>query len=369
MNSTFRNILIILMVIVSGLFAWYFFRIILYIIIAAILSLLGQPIVEFLNKIQIRKSRLPLSISAFLTLLLIITAFVAFISVFFPLVASQIAFVSELDVATITQSLEEPITNLELFLREWSLLNPEETIGRRVVSELIAFATFDRFSELFNSLINVTIELFFGFLAISFITFFFLKEKHLFSSIILFFTPLPHKSEAGEILAESKILLRRYFSGLITDLAAIFVLISFAMWLIGLPNALVIGFFAGILNIIPYVGPIIATFIGIFLGVSINLDMDFYTEMLPLILAIAGSFIVANTIDIGVLQPLIYSKSVKSHPLEIFIVFMVAGMVGGVFGMIVAIPSYSVIRIFAKQFMVKSKFLQSLTYSINHPPG
>lgn len=368
MNSTFRNILIILMVIVSGLFAWYFFRIILYIIIAAILSLLGQPVVEFLHRIHIRKFRVPLSISAFITLLLIIAVFVAFISVFFPLVASQIAFVSELDVATITKSLEEPFLNLEIFLREWSLLNPDETIGRRVVSELFAVATFDRFSELFNSLINVTIELFFGFLAISFITFFFLKEKHLFSSIILFFTPLPHKNEAGEILAESKVLLRRYFSGLITDLAAIFVLISFAMWVIGLPNALVIGFFAGILNIIPYIGPIIATFIGIFLGISINLDMDFYTEMLPLILAIAGSFIVANTIDIGVLQPLIYSKSVKSHPLEIFIVFMVAGMVGGVFGMIVAIPSYSVIRIFARQFMVKSKFLQSLTNSINHPP-
>lgn len=137
------------------------------------------------------------------------------------------------------------------------------------------------------------------------------------------------------------------------------------MWIIGLPNALVIGFFAGILNIIPYVGPIIATFIGIFLGISVNLHMEFYSQMLPLMLSIAASFIIVNTIDVGVLQPMIYSKSVRAHPLEIFIVFMIAGMIAGVFGMIIAIPTYSVIRIFVKQFSTKSRMVQSIRDEFN----
>ena len=192
-----------------------------------------------------------------------------------------------------------------------------------------------------------------------------MKEKHLFSNIIVFFTPNPHKDEAREILSESKVLLRRYFLGLITDLTAVFILISFCMWIIGLPNALVIGFFAGILNIIPYVGPIIATFIGIFLGISVNLHMEFYSQMLPLMLSIAASFIIVNTIDVGVLQPMIYSKSVRAHPLEIFIVFMIAGMIAGVFGMIIAIPTYSVIRIFVKQFSTKSRMVQSIRDEFN----
>ncbi|MFW5759146.1 MAG: AI-2E family transporter, partial [Bacteroidota bacterium] len=83
----------------------------------------------------------------------------------------------------------------------------------------------------------------------------------------------------------------------------------------------------------------------------------FYTQMLPMIIAIFASFIIVNTIDVSVFQPMIYSKSVKAHPLEIFIIFMVAGMIGGVFGMIVAIPSYSVLRIFVIEFFSKSKLI------------
>ena len=365
MGRGFRNILIVLMLILGGLFMWYFFRIVLYMLIALVLSIVGQPIADFLHRFHFGRFRLPLGWCAFITLLLLIGAFTGFVSFFFPLLASQAAFLSELDIAAITRGLEEPMLQLELSLRQWTLLQPEETIGSKVIEELIAIATFDRFSSIFNSLVNFTVEVFFGFLAISFITFFFLKEKHLFSSIIVFFTPSPHKEEAREILSESKVLLRRYFLGLMTDLTAVFILISFCMWLIGLPNALVIGFFAGILNVIPYVGPIIATFIGVFLGISVNLHMDFYSQMLPMMMAIAGSFIVVNTIDVGVLQPMIYSKSVKAHPLEIFIVFMIAGMLAGVFGMIIAIPTYSVMRIFVRQFSAKSKMVQALREEFN----
>lgn len=365
MGSAFRNIVILLFLVLTGLFVWYFFRIVLYILVSVVLSLLGQPIVEFLHRVHWGKIKLPLSVCSFITLILMIGIFAGIVSFFLPLLASQAAFVSELDVSAISRSLEEPLMQLELSLREWTLLTPEETIGSKIVSELVAIATFERFSSIFNSLINFTIEVFFGFLAISFITFFFMKEKHLFSNIIVFFTPQPHKDEAREILFESKVLLRRYFAGLITDLTAVFFLISFSMWIIGLPNALVIGFFAGILNIIPYVGPIIATFIGVFLGISVNLHLEFYSQMVPLIFAIVASFIIVNTIDVGVLQPMIYSKSVRAHPLEIFIVFMMAGMLAGVFGMIIAIPTYSVIRIFVRQFSTKSRMIKSLRDEFN----
>ncbi len=365
MGSTLRNIILFLLLILSGIFIWYFFRVFLYLIIAVVLSLLGQPVVDLLQRVKVGNLRLPRGVCAFITLLFMLSLFAGFVTVFFPLLASQAAFVADLDVAGITRNLEDPLMQLEMKLREWSLLKPDETISSKIVSELVAIATFDRFSSLFNSLISFAIEVFFGFLAISFITFFFLKEQHLFSNIFVYFTPKPYKQEVRVILAESKVLLRRYFAGLLTDLTAVFIMISFAMWLLGMPNALVIGFFAGILNVIPYVGPIIATFIGVFLGISVNLHLDFYTQMLPLILSIVASFIVVNTIDVGVLQPMIYSKSVRAHPLEIFIVFMIAGMTAGVFGMIIAIPTYSVIRIFVRQFIEKSRMVKGLQDSFN----
>jgi predicted PurR-regulated permease PerM len=364
-GNTFRNIVLLIFFILSGLFVWYFFRIILYVLISMVLSLLGQPLVELLQKIHVGKIKLPLGLCAFITLLLMISIISGLVYVFFPLLVSQAEFVSDLDVAGITRGLEEPLMRLESGMREIGMLSPNETIGGRIISEFVAIATFDRFSLLFNSFLSFTAEIFFGFLAISFITFFFLKEKNLFSNIIVFFTPNPHKEEAREIFTESKSLLRRYLTGLITDLTAVFILISFCMWLLGLPNALVIGFFAGLLNIIPYIGPIIATFIGMFLGISVNLDMDFYTQMLPLMLKIAGCFIIVNTIDVGVLQPMIYSKSVRAHPLEIFIVFLMAGMLAGVFGMIIAIPTYSVIRIIVRQFLSKSRLVAGLRAEFN----
>ncbi|MFP4289119.1 MAG: AI-2E family transporter [Bacteroidota bacterium] len=360
MGKTLKNTIIIILIVVGALFAWYFFRIIIYLIVSAVLSVLGQPIVQFLQRIKIRNFKMPESISALITLFFMMLLVILFISFVFPLIASQAAFINQLDVATITKGLEEPFLQLENFLRSWALLAPGETIGSKLVSELIDIATFDRFSNFFNSILNLTAEIFFGFLAISFITFFFLKEKNLFSGMIIFFTPHKHRQEAREILFKSKYLLRRYFLGLISDLTLVFLLISFCMWIIGLPNALVIGFFAGMLNIIPYVGPIIATFLGVLLGISVNLHLDFYTQMLPMIIAIFASFIIVNTIDVSVFQPMIYSKSVKAHPLEIFIVFMVAGMIGGVFGMIVAIPSYSVLRIFIIEFFSKSKLIHHL---------
>jgi len=360
-RSTYRGFFwLLLFAAVMGFIAWYFLRVVVYLLVSFVLALLGKPIMDFLASLRVGRFRLPTGVSAFITLLLMIGLLAALFSFMLPLLARQASIVSELSVQGITTSLEEPLLRVEMRFQEWGILAPNETITSKILAELSVIATFERFSAIFNSLLGIIVEIFIGFLAIAFITFFFLKEEHLFSRGILFFTPQPYKEEASNIFAESKELLRRYFTGLFTDLAAVFVLISLCMWLLGLKNALVVGFFAGVLNVIPYVGPIIATFIGVFLGISINLDLDFYTQMLPLILKIVASFIIVNTIDVSVLQPLIYSKSVRSHPLEIFIVFILAGILGGVFGMIIAIPSYSVLRIFIKVFLEKSVLMSKI---------
>jgi len=341
-------------------FIWYFLRVVVYLLVSAVLSLLGKPIMNFLLRLRLGKLRIPNGLAAFATLLIMIGILAGLFTFMLPLLVRQAALVSELSVQGINASLQEPMLFVERYFQEWGILAQNETITSKLITELAAIATFDKFSAVFNSVLSLIVEIFIGFLAISFITFFFLKEEHLFSRGILFFTPQPYKVEAKSILDESKDLLRRYFLGLFTDLTSVFLLISLCMWLLGLENALVIGFFAGILNVIPYVGPIIATFIGVFLGISMNLDMDFYTQMLPLILKIVASFIIVNTIDVSVLQPMIYSKSVRSHPLEIFIVFILAGIMGGVFGMIIAIPAYSVLRIFIKVFLEKSMLVSRI---------
>ena len=79
---------------------------------------------------------------------------------------------------------------------------------------------------------------------------------------------------------------------------------------------------------------------------------------------LAGIFVFAQLIDNYIFQPIIYSNSVKAHPLEIFIVLLMAGYVGGVVGMLIAIPAYTVIRVFAAKFLSHVKFVRMLTGSV-----
>jgi predicted PurR-regulated permease PerM len=138
-------------------------------------------------------------------------------------------------------------------------------------------------------------------------------------------------------------------------------LITIGMYIIGLKNALIIGVIAGMMNVIPYVGVFIGGAIAILLGLSGNLDMDFYSGMLPLAGKISLVLICINLLDGMLLQPTIYSNSVKAHPLEIFLVIMISGSIAGIPGMILAIPSYTVLRIIAKEFFSKFTAIKKLT--------
>jgi predicted PurR-regulated permease PerM len=141
-------------------------------------------------------------------------------------------------------------------------------------------------------------------------------------------------------------------------------LITIFLSILGVKNALLIGFFGGLMNIIPYLGPVIGAILGIIIGITTNLSLGIYTDLLILSAQIAGSFVVANLIDNLVLQPLIYSNSVKAHPLEIFLVIMLGASLAGIPGMILAIPSYTVLRIIAKEFFNGLRVVQKLTERI-----
>ena len=64
------------------------------------------------------------------------------------------------------------------------------------------------------------------------------------------------------------------------------------------------------------------------------------------------------------LQPTIYSERVKAHPLEVFLVILVAGYMAGVLGMLLAIPSYTVLRVLAKEFFSEFSLVKKLTQNI-----
>ena len=102
----------------------------------------------------------------------------------------------------------------------------------------------------------------------------------------------------------------------------------------------------------------------IFLTMTSNLEADFSTVILPKTIYVMIGFTLGQLIDNLFSQPYIFSNSVKSHPLEIFIVILAGGTLMGTIGMIVAIPLYTSTRVILKEFFFENKIVKSLTQNL-----
>lgn len=346
---------------------WYFKIIISYILISVVLSLVGKPITIVLERIRFMGRRMPDWLSALITLLLLWTMIGLLLYLTVPVIAGQAKRFSELDTGAVLEALQVPIDQLVDWLARHNIhfqerQSLEDYVHKKVgdAFELRAFTGF------FGTIFSLAGDLFIAFFSISFITFFFLRDNSLFYRGLLTLTPTRYEDKVKNIILDSRRLLSRYFIGIGIQVLLIALCITLGALVVGLPfqMALTMGFVAGIVNIIPYVGPVLAFFFSCLLFISENLGADFYAVTVPSILKILGVFVVTKSLDDFVFQPAIFSKSVKAHPLELFLVILIAGDLGGILGMILAIPSYTFIRIIARQFFSNFKVVQRLTRNL-----
>jgi predicted PurR-regulated permease PerM len=141
---------------------------------------------------------------------------------------------------------------------------------------------------------------------------------------------------------------------------AITTCIFIGLQIVGVENALLIAVFTGIVNLVPYLGPWIGASFGIFILVANNIDASFVDVIEPKIIGMLIVFATTQLIDNYLFQPAIFSNSINANPLEIFVVILVAGSLGGVTGMIAAIPVYSFIRIVFKEMNKEFRWLQRI---------
>lgn len=203
--------------------------------------------------------------------------------------------------------------------------------------------------------------------SVTFIAFFFLKDEKLFGRAIKAAIPNQQIGKTDTALLRIKQLLTRYFSGILLQIFLITLYITALLSFCGIPNSFLIAFFAAIINVIPYLGPIIGGLFAMLVTISSSLDADFYTMTLPMLLKVVAVFMSMQLLDGFVLQPYIFSNSVSAHPLEIFIVVIVGAKLGGITGMVVAIPIYTIIRVVAAAFLQEFKLVQKLTQNLNNP--
>lgn len=342
----------------------YFKNVLIYIIAAFVVSLLGRPIMQLLRKIKIKGKHAPDWLLAILSIVLIIAFLVLIVTQMIPMVSNIIRDASAIQNSSYFES--NPIDKLNAWLIGlFPNLDQDFDITTVVLIKLKELVDFGKVGGIVGSVASVVVSVFVALFSVVFISFFFLKDDTLFERIICALVPDRHEANVGKTLNDIKQLLTRYFVGLLIEMLGVALVDFLGLWLIArldFSYAIGIGFIAGLLNVIPYVGPLIGDAIGIIIGIILKLGtgagLDVNIWIFALI--ILAVMLTAQLIDNFIYQPLIYSTSIKAHPLEIFIVLLMAGHIGGTVGMLVAIPAYTVVRVIAIRFLYRYKAIQRL---------
>ncbi|MDX1684101.1 MAG: AI-2E family transporter [Saprospiraceae bacterium] len=357
-----RLIAIIITLVVVGYLIHFFSDIVSYVLIAWVISMIGAPFMDlFLEKARFRHLKYGSILSAFLTLIIFILAVVTLFSVFVPLIVEQARNLSTIDYSALAQNLEEPLRRLSQTLYSWGLIDDINEPARQITESFNEWFGADELKNAFGSLVGFAGNAVISVFSILFITFFFLKEKGLFSNAMKALVPTEYEAKTVHAIDEMSYLLTRYFGGIVIQISIITILVFLGLSILGVEYALLIAFFAAVINVIPYVGPIIGATFAVAVTISSGLDLDFYNQTLPLLLKVVAVFAAMQMIDNFLLQPFIFSNSVKAHPLEIFIVILIGAKLGGILGMVLAIPGYTAFRVIAKVFLSEFKVVQKMT--------
>jgi len=365
-NNLTRYIIAAITILIIGLIVWWFADIVAYMVIAWVLSLLGGPFMNLFRRIKIGRFRIGPNIAAVMTLISFLLIISLIVSLFVPLVLQQARNLADVDAAALVEGLEGFWQPINETLVERGLIEPgNESISEYIRTRLVVNFSPNQVTDIFSAVIGFTGNLFIAVFSIIFITFFFLKEDGLFMRMLLILVPNHYQSEVTNVIERIVKLLTRYFGGILFQITIITVFVSTLLGILNIQNALLIAFFAAVINVIPYIGPTIGAIFGIFIAVSSNLDADFTTVIVPMVTKVVIVFALMQALDNFILQPFIFSNSVMAHPLEIFIVIMVGAKLGGILGMVLAIPVYTILRVIGSVFLSEFKIVQKLTEGID----
>lgn len=343
------------------LFVLYQIRsLIIYIAIATVLALLGRPSVIFLQK----RFNIGKTYGALITIILFLVLIAGFVALFIPMLTEQGKNLALYDFDSIQGELDKTYDRVSEYFGT-SKQAVEEVVKHSEVEKSVTGEMEDKAGPtLLDTVLGILTELSVGLFSVIFMTFFMLKDPNSLQRFFLAMVPPAHRARALKSLDKTNNLLSRYFLGLLLQISVLFVIYVITLFFVGTENALIVAFFCALFNIVPYVGPLIGALLMALLTVTSHVEMDLSSEVLPLVGYVLIGVTIGQLVDNFVSQPYIYSHSVKSHPMEIFIIIIAAGLMFGIVGMMVAVPGYTVLKVILKEFFRDNGFVRAWTKGI-----
>ncbi|WP_152287912.1 AI-2E family transporter [Flavicella marina] len=336
------------------LFLWFLYTVqsvIVYLIIAAVISLISRPFMRFFR----HTLKMPNTIAVVITMSFFLILVMGLVGMFIPLVLKQGENLSLLNTDEFKTTVEQIFKKVNTFF-----MNK----GIDVFDELKSFDLLSKLKnipDIFTTIISGIGSLAMGLFSVLFISFFLLKDSKIVHNSFFAFIPEKNEKRVEKSINTIKELLSRYFLGLVMQITILFVIYTSVLLIFGIENAVVIAFICALLNLIPYIGPLIGGALMFILTITENLGLNFQHETLPTTMYVMLGYMIAQLVDNFFSQPIIFSKSVKSHPLEIFLIIVIGGLLFGITGMIVAVPCYTAIKVILKEFLSDNKIVISLT--------
>ena len=355
-TSLFKSIFYLISILIIGYMLMKIKIIIGYLVIASIITLISRPIVKFLCE----KLKFKITVASVVAILLLIIIITGIISLLIPLVLEQGKNLSLLNVNAFQNKINTLYSEFSTYLQSYNISISESTFDIKGLTK----NTVEAIPALLNSIGSILGSITIGILSVLFITFFLLKDGEYFEKIFILLFPSRLKKRIEKSLIDVKSLLSRYFLGLLLQISILFTLYTSILLIFGVKDAVVIAFLCAILNLIPYIGPLIGIVLMSFLTMTSYLGEDFSSIVIPKTIYVIIGYIIAQLVDNFISQPYIFSNSVKSHPLEIFLVILTGGILFGITGLILAIPLYTVIKVFLKVFFSDNKLIKKLTKNL-----
>jgi len=356
-----RQILLIPGTLLLGLLLYYFSDIVTYLAIAWVISMLGRPLTVLLQKkVRLGRFRMGPSAASAITIMLFYVIFAGFMLMFVPTIVAQARHLAAIDYHSIGEKLRGPFAELDMMLHQFGILSANESLSVRIQQLFSEWFRPTLVGEYLGTFMSAAGSALVTFASVTFILFFFLRDNNLFSDIIHALVPDKMERKVQAAIRSSSIVLTGYFRGLMLQTLIFAFNITMILWIAGNNNSMLVGAFGGFFNIIPYVGPILGMIFGLFITLSSNLDAEFVL-LLPMLLKVAGAFAVVQLIDNNLVGPYIISKSVQAHPVEIFLITLASAKIGGITGMVIGIPVYTILRVIAREFFSNFKIVKRLT--------
>lgn len=318
---------------IAGVWFLYMIREVLALLFVSILIVTAiNPVVDYLQR-----KKIPRTIGVTIVYVLLFSLIGLSISFIVPPLIGQFSDFSQ-NLPHFSQEIGNAFGSANIFFQTHNVNFNVQQIIDNIKNSLDAIP-----SALFFGTVGL-VKNFISILVVLVMVFYMTVKEEGIKKFIISITPEKHRTYAASSTEKIEKKIGRWVQGQIVLMFLIFVLVFVGLYLIGIPYALALALFAGLMEIVPYGGPIISAIPGVILGTLISP----LTGLMTLLM-----YFFAQQFESHIIVPQVMKKAVGLNPVAVILALLVGLKLGGILGAILAIPLATVASVFVSDFMKK----------------